>query len=265
MKKTQNIQATTTGLYSVTVTDALGCKSVGEVTILPSTIAAQPTINITQPDCFKTTGSIEVTSSALQYSFDGGATWGNNSILKDVPIGSYDVKIRTVNGCESYNTKINLIPYLSNFPQYNKIDPKSCGDFGSITITTKADFYSFDDGVTWATNNNKANLASGDYRIRIKDSFGCISNYNSVQLNSEFLPKAEYLISNPYCSNLGGITITTPGTSFSFDGGTVWQTSNSITGLSAGSYIIKIRNNLGCTSVNEYVYLNNLENIYPEF
>lgn len=264
-EKTQNIQATTTGLYSVTVTDALGCKSVGEVTILPSTIAAQPTINITQPDCFKPTGSIEVTSAALQYSFDGGASWGNNSILKDVPIGSYDVKIRTVNGCESYNTKINLIPYLSNFPQYNKIDPKSCGDFGSITITTKADFYSFDDGVTWETNNNKANLASGDYRIRIKDSFGCISNYNSVQLNSEFLPKAEYLISNPYCSNLGGITITTPGTSFSFDGGTIWQTSNSITGLTAGSYIIKIRNNLGCTSVNEYVYLNNLENIYPEF
>ncbi len=264
-EKTQSITATNTGLYSVTVTDALGCKAEGEVTILPNLIAAQPTIKVTQPNCFKNTGKISVTSPASQYSFDGGITWASTSEIVDVNIGSYDVKIRTVSGCESYNTRINLVPFLSSFPNYVKVDPKFCGDFGSITITTSSSSYSFDDGVTWETSNIKTNLQSGDYRIRIRDASGCISNFNSVLLNSEFLEQPKFTISNPYCSNYGSITITTPAPLYSFDGGTIWQTSNTLTGLAAGSYIIRIKNDKGCTSSTAYVYLDNLENTYPEY
>ncbi|MES2574689.1 MAG: T9SS type B sorting domain-containing protein [Bacteroidota bacterium] len=264
-EKTQSINATKTGLYSVTVTDALGCKALGEVTILPNSVAAQPTIKVTQPDCFKDTGTISVTSPASSYSFDDGVTWDTNSEIKNVPIGTYLVKIRTASGCESYNTKINLIPFLGSFPDYSKTDPKFCGDFGTITITTQGSSYSFDDGITWGSSNTSGNLPSGNYHIRVKDIFGCISNYNNVELNSEFLPDPEFTVSNPYCSNLGSITITTPASSYSFDGGTVWQASNTLTGLTSGSYIIKIKNNIGCTSTTAYVYLNDLEYTYPNY
>lgn len=262
---TQSISVDRTGLYSVTVTDALGCKAVGEVTIIPNQVAAQPTIKITQPSCSVFTGSIEITSPASEYSFDNGRTWVTNSKMNNLPIGTHYIKIRTASGCESYSTKINLVPFLTSFPSYTKIDPKFCGDVGSITITTPSTSYSFDDGLTWGTSDTSINLPSGNYHIRVKDALGCISNYNNVELNSQFLPPPKFTVSNPYCSNLGSITITTPATEYSFDGGTVWQTSNTMTDLKVGSYIVSIKNDKGCTSSTAYVYLNSLENSYPEY
>lgn len=262
---TQSINATKTGLYTVTVTDLFGCKATGEVTILPNSVAALPSISIIQPDCFSSTGSIKVTSLASEYSFDGGNSWGTNSEIKNAATGIYYIKIRTASGCESYSSKISLNPFLSSFPFYTKIDPKFCGDFGSITITSVATNYSFDDGLTWGTSNILTNLPSGNYHIRTKNEFGCISNYNNVELNSQFLPIPTFTIANPYCSNLGSITITTPASMYSFDGGTVWQTSNTKDGLASGSYLIKIKNELGCTSSYAYAYLTDLINIYPEY
>ena len=99
----------------------------------------------------------------------------------------------------------------------------------------------------------------------MKDALGCISNYNNVELNSQFLPAPNFTVSNPYCSNLGSITITTPAAEYSFDGGTVWQTSNTMTNLKVGSYVVSIKNDKGCTSSLAYVYLNSLESTYPEY
>lgn len=262
---TQSIIVTSIGTYTVTVTDVFGCTSTGSVTILNSQVAAQPNIVVTQPTCSLSTGKIEITSPALEYSFDNGSTWSSNSILNNVSVGSYIIKIKTIAGCFSYPVTINIFPFLSSFPFYNAVSPSFCGGFGSITITSTAQEYSFDDGVTWSTNNIATNLPSGTYLIRTKDNFGCISNFNSVTLNSEFLAAPLYTFDNPYCGNLGSITITTPAQEYSFDGGTTWQNSNILNNLTDGSYIIKIKDSQGCTSPNVYVYLNALEFTYPQY
>ncbi|TDE43875.1 T9SS type B sorting domain-containing protein [Flavobacterium rhamnosiphilum] len=262
---TQNTVVNAIGTYTVTVTDATGCVANGSVTIIANQVAVQPTIQVTQPTCFVSTGTIAITSPASEYSYDGGSTWTTNATMSNLAIGSYSIKIKTASGCISYNTSINIIPYLSSFPSYSSVNPTSCGGFGSITITTSAAAYSFDDGVTWTSNNTATNLPLGTYLIRTKDQFGCISNFNSVTFYSEFLPAPIYIANQPYCSNLGSIAITSSADQYSFDGGTTWQTSNTLSNLTAGSYIIKIKNAQGCTSPNVYVYLNNLENSYPQY
>lgn len=265
LQTTQSISATANGTYTVTVTDSDGCTSTGSVTILPNSVAPLPSLVVIQPTCFSSTGSIQVTSQASEYSFDGGITWGTNSTISNLPYGPYSVKIRTAAGCTSYNSNVNIVPFLSSFPDFISTNPTSCGDVGSITITSTAAEYSFDDGVTWTTNNTATNLPSGIYLIRTKDALGCISNFNSVHLNDEFLNPPLYIKDNPYCGNLGSIIITTPAVSYSFDGGNTWQTSNTLNNLTSGSYLIKIKNAQGCTSPNTYVYLNDLENSYPEY
>src|SRR5690606_18476706 len=55
---TQNITVSAIGTYSVTVTDSFGCASIATVTIEPSTTAVTPTVEITQPSCFVSTGTI---------------------------------------------------------------------------------------------------------------------------------------------------------------------------------------------------------------
>ena len=262
---TQSITATAVGTYSVTVTDSYGCTAVGTVTILNNLVAVLPTIVVTQPTCFIATGSISVTSPASQYSYDGGTTWVTNSTLGNLAVGDYKVKVRTAAGCTSFDTTISLIPFLSNHPDFSAVHPTFCGDVGSITITTVAPFYSFDDGVTWVTDNTKSGLPSGIYLIRIKDAFGCISNANSAELNGQFLDRPLYIKDNPYCGIAGSIIVTTPAAAYSFDGGTTWQASNTMANLVAGSYLVKIRDSRGCTSPNAYVYLTDLEDTYPDY
>ena len=262
---TQEATVTSIGTYSVTITDSDGCVSTASVTILPSTVAVSPTIEVIQPTCFTSTGTITITSPAVEYSYDDGVTWTTNNTATNLSIGTYKVIIKTVNNCYSYSTPITIAAFLSDYPFYTSVDPINCNDFGSITITTVAAQYSFDDGVTWTTNNTATNLPIGTYKIRTKDTFGCISNFNSVVLFSQFLPAPDYTTIAPYCSNLGSITITTPASEYSFDGGTTWQTSNTLNNLTSGSYLIKIKNAQGCTSPHVYVYLVNFENSYPQY
>lgn len=261
----QSITVTATGTYSVTVTDTFGCTAVASVTILPNQVAVSPTIVITQPNCFVTSGSIQVTSPASQYSYDNGITWSTSSSISNLAVGGYWVKIRTAAGCESYGSYVNIVPTLSTHPNYIKTDPTFCGQLGSITITTVSTEYSFDDGLTWTTSNTMSNLPSGNYKIRVKDAAGCISNYNSVDLEGEFLSDPTVSFNNPYCGNLGDITVITPADSYSLDGGATWQASNVFPNLPTGTYFIKIKNAQGCTSGNVYVFLTDFESTDPDY
>jgi large repetitive protein len=262
---TPSINVNSIGTYTIEVTDTSGCKGNGSVNILANQVAVQPTIIVTQPSCFVSTGTISIISPASEYSFDDGITWTTNSSMSNLAVGNYLIKIKTASGCLSYNTSINIEPFLLSFPYYSSINPTSCGGFGSITITTVASEYSFDDGITWSTNNTMTNLPSGTYNIRTKNQFGCISNFNSVVLNGEFLSSPNYTKVQPSCGLGGSITITTLASEYSFDGGTTWQTSNTLTNQTNGSYIIKIKNTQGCTSVNTYVYLSDFSASYPNF
>jgi gliding motility-associated-like protein len=259
----QSINPTATGPYSVTVTDSFGCQSTASVTIPNSGIAPQPDIMLTQPGCFSDFGSIAITSPASQVSFDNGVTWGTATSVSGLAVGTYTVIVKTAMNCTSYPVDVQLVPYLANRPDVTIVDPTFCGDLGSITITTSAPQYSFDDGATWTAQNSMADLPSGTYQVRVKGADGCMSNYTAVELYGQFLDEPLYTANNPYCGNLGSITIDTPAAAYSFDGGTTWQTSNTLSNLVADSYLLKIRNDLGCTSPNVYVYLTNLEDTYP--
>ncbi|PDS25794.1 T9SS type B sorting domain-containing protein [Flavobacterium branchiophilum] len=260
---TQSISPTTTGTYSVTVTDASGCSNSATVTIEPTQTATTPNVIITHPSCFTTTGSIQITSVAAQYSFDNGATWTTNATLNNLNPGTYHVKIKTINNCISYPLEVVINQVFTSYPDYTYTNPMFCGDVGSITITTPASFYSFDNGVTWTTNPTATNLPPGNYFIRTKDAQGCISNLNNVLLSSMTLEAPQYTIINPACGVGGSITINTVSDLYTFDGGTTWVTSNIKTNVTSGNYSIAIKNSLGCTSEFSFAYINDLQNTYP--
>jgi hypothetical protein len=244
----QNITVTSLGNYAVTVTDSFGCNSDASVTIEPSQTAVSPVLQITQPSCFASTGTIKITSAASQYSFDDGATWSTNNTKSNLYPGTYLVKIKTINGCTSYSQSVTITAASTLYPNYTYNNPLFCGDPGSITITTPASYYSFDDGVTWVNNSVAANLLPGNYKIRTKDLQGCISSANNVLLSSNTLETPTYTITQPACSEKGNITINTISDFYTFDGGSTWVTNNKMSNLNSGSYSLGIKNALGCTS-----------------
>ena len=262
---TQSVTVSSLGNYSVTVTDSFGCSSDASVTIEPSQTAVSPVLQITQPSCFTTTGTIKITSAASQYSFDDGTSWSTNNTKSNLYPGNYLVKIKTINGCTSYSQSVTITAAVTSYPNYTYVNPLFCGDVGSITITTPATYYSFDDGVTWGNTATATNLLPGNYKIRTKDLQGCISSANNVLLSSNTLEVPTYTTIQPACSIKGSITINTVSDFYTFDGGSTWVTNNKMSNLSTGSYALGIKNALGCTSNYTYVYLNDYQNSYPEY
>ena len=262
---TQKITVTDVGVYSVTVTDSYGCSSTASVSIEPSQTAVSPTLLVTQPSCFVSSGTIKVTSPASEYSFDNGTTWTTNGTKNNLSPGKYFVKIKTAKGCTSYSQEVDIFQSLLPYPNANAVQPRFCGDTGTITVTTVAAYYSFDNGVTWVNNPVADKLQPGSYTIRTKDNVGCISNAQVVLIQSQTLGYVDYTLVSPACSVLGTITINTPGDHYTFDGGATWVTSNVKSNVTAGNYSVGVKNYLGCISYFSTLYVSKFESQYPQY
>jgi hypothetical protein len=66
-------------------------------------IPANPVLNIVQPSCSTTTGTITVTSPTLdvQYSFDGGLTYQTSNVKSALVPGNYTIAVKNNAGCTS--------------------------------------------------------------------------------------------------------------------------------------------------------------------
>lgn len=175
--------------------------------------------------------------------------------------------------CVDANSTITTIT-VGTLPVISMATPNdptlaSCpaGNDGSITITaTGANLqYSIDGGTMWQASNTFTGLVSGTYTIRVRDSVSnCTEDYmsNPVMLNDPGCPactppaiasviSAAPSVGSCPAANDGSITVTAIGADllYSKDNGATWQASNSFTGLTAGSYTIKVRDNTtGCDS-----------------
>jgi hypothetical protein len=165
-----------------------GTKSV--ILNLPSYINP-PNTNVTNASCGPT-GSITVLTQATAYSIDNGVTWNINPVFHNIYGGLYYVRIKNGNGCMSAPIATYVYQDLLDAPDYIFISPNCFDQNGSITITTPAAEYSFDQGLTWTTNPTLTGLSTGPYWIMIKDSNGCISKDTGIDLYRESIIKPHY-------------------------------------------------------------------------
>ncbi len=249
------------GYYNVRIKDKFGCESKPYFNQIYLNPFSKPyaEVKITQPNTCSNTGRIVFVKSSQKYSIDNGQTWQETPAFNNLPPGNYLVKTKNGLDCESeaYQVKINF--YISK-PTYTTTNA-TCTTNGSITITSPASEYSFDNGDTWTTNPTASNLPSGYYNIRIKNELGCESDIEYAYLPAFYLPEPTYKIINPDCETESkwGILITTPAESYSFDGGATWSSSPKISNLNYGTYFLKVKNSLGCES--NYA-IANIDNAY---
>ncbi|KAF2330031.1 T9SS type B sorting domain-containing protein [Flavobacterium nitrogenifigens] len=238
------------GKYYVQTRTASGCISTPTiVTINPPILLDRPTFSIIQPTC-NSGGTITITTPGSQFSFDDGLTWENSATKTNLPTGTYLLKIKNSSGCESYSQSVLLFPSYINSPNYTLTHP-TCNQGGTITITSPASEYSFDNGETWTINPMATNLPSGYYNVRIKDQFGCISKpyFNQIYLNSFSKPYPEVKVTQPKtCSNTGSIVFSKTSYEYSIDNGQTWQKTPAFNNLRPGNYVVKTKNGQGCES-----------------
>ncbi len=255
---TEDVTGLTAGNYTVSITDAGGCTFNGNYPITePSVISI--TSNVTDATCNGgSTGSIDLLTVAggiAPYTFlwtNGATTQNINGLLS----GNYSVTITDGNGCpQSFNFTINEPSAITAAETIT--NPTTCGGSdGSITINTitgGVSPYTFGWSNGASTQNITA-LNAGNYTLTITDANSCSNVFNySVSDPAPFTvtPTLTQVTCNGGTSGAVNLAITGGTAPFTI----LWNTgatTQNISALSAGTYIVSITDAGGCTFNGNY-------------
>ena len=179
---TANMNSLAEGTYSVTVTDAAGCQSVGSTTVANgcTSCAINITLTATDESCFAANnGAIEVvpTTGTAPYTYDWSTAnlTGANPI--NVPAGTHTVTVTDANGCTATQATIVLpgtVMVVNVSIQNNGSAALATPQHGTAPYT-----YLWSDG---STASSILPTTSGMYSVTVTDANGCTASSAVVNL-----------------------------------------------------------------------------------
>lgn len=246
------------GTYALIVTDANGCTFTTNASVFEPTVIV-PVATTTNSTCGNSNGGILVVASGgsgsgYTYSLNGG-TYGAGS-FSSLAAGTYVITAKDGTGCTS---SINVTILDSDGPSIlsSTHTNVNChgGNDGSITVGTVTGGtgtlqYSIN-GITYQTSPVFTGLTAGVYNVTVKDAVGCIGNI-TVTITEPAAFVITNTITNALCfgTSSGSVTLLVGGGSgtlaYSINGGITYQSSNTFSGLAAGTYTIIVRDAGGC-------------------
>jgi gliding motility-associated-like protein len=247
---TQAITASTSGSYTVTITNANGCSATCAPVVL--TVNALPAVSIANVGAttFCTGGSVTLIStlnSNFTYAWNNGAAAiagaSNNTYVATVS-GLYALTVTDANGCTATSAAIpvtaNVLPVVT--ATANGATTFCAG--GSVTLTaTGATTYVWSNG---ATAPSITVSTTGNYSVNGTNIAGCTATSNSIAVVVNALPTAS--ISTSGSTACLGTTVTLTAT-----GGSTYAWSNNstiatINVTAANTYTVIVTSAAGCSS-----------------
>ena len=242
------------GTYTVTVTDANNCTETTAVTVdepLPIQIAATITDALCNGD---TNGTIALAVSggtgAYTYAWNNGATTPN---LQNLGAGSYSVTVTDANNCTETSTHVvNEPPVLGGTIASTDVTCNGQGDGAmDLTVTGGTTPYTY----LWsngATTQDIDSLDGGIYFVTVTDGNGCDAEV--VGFVAEPAPiLISWSVTPIACAgDSSGTLIVVPfdGTKFYEYAWSTGDSTQAITGISAGTYTVTVIDPLsGCVIV----------------
>lgn len=243
----------TSGVYTVTISDSVGCAEITTIYLGDSTSAALSIASQTDVLC---TG---LETGQLSVSAVGNApfvySWSNGSITdaaNNLAAGSYTVTVTDANLCSNVftasvsetgialNLDLDAMGILCNGDSNGRVSSYVSGGTAPYS-------YSWSNG---ATSESLSNLLTGSYALTVTDANACLTSDSVViselpiffiQIDSIVRLNDTLLIPNGaiYTNAFGG----TPPYSYSWNNG---STSPSIINLDSGLYSLTVTDQLGC-------------------
>ncbi len=262
--------ATATGLsagtYLVTVTDANGCTDVTSATITQpaAPLVASSVVNA-NATCFGSTDA-SATVSAIggtgAYTFQWDAAAGNQTTATATGLGAgaYTVIVTDSNGCTD-NAVVNITEPTQVVVSFQAVTGTLCNGSsdGQATIVANGGnstsfTYLWDNGETTATATM---LSAGVHAVTVTNGNGCIGT-GQVTINEPNPVIVNGYQSQPVSCNggsdgqassqyFGGIAPYT----FLWDAAAGNQTTETATGLAAGTYTVTVTDVNGCTGTDQ--------------
>lgn len=244
------------GAYTATITDVQGCTLVANY-ILPSITTITSSTFATNNTCFgDCNGSLLATNVAgglPPYSFNWSDPAGQSTaVASGLCNGNYSVTIKDANGC------LNVLPANVSSPSPVTFTPTVtqpncglCDGAALINPSGGTPSYSYIWTIPGQTTNSVSNLCAGVYDVQITDGNGCVTNSNVIINSSSSITGETIVSADASCSGTcdGSVTVTAIGGTgiISYHWLHNNSTSQTLTGLCAGTYLCNMTDANGCS------------------
>ncbi|HLP56225.1 MAG TPA: FG-GAP-like repeat-containing protein [Fluviicola sp.] len=240
---TQSITVSTSGNYSVTVSNGFCSASSSPIGVTVTTTPAVPTITANGPTTFCDGDSVVLTSSSATDNL-----WSTGETTQSVTVfasGTYSVEVIT-NGCTSGSSivetvTVNPVPATPNISE-NGPTTFCAGDSVILTSSSAADN-------VWSTGETTQSitvLASGNYTVTVDNGFcSATSAVTTVTVNA--IPSVPTITANGPTTFCDGDSVVLTSSSATDNLWSTGESTQSITVSTSGSYAVEVITN-GCTS-----------------
>ncbi|MEM8906430.1 MAG: hypothetical protein AAGD05_01185, partial [Bacteroidota bacterium] len=242
----QTLEASNSGIYEVTVTDANGCVGIGTTTVIEN---PNPVPQISGPAafCASSTAILNAGNAYTNYLWSDGS---QAATLEVFVTGTYEVTVTDINGCTGvadFSIQQNPLPNPS-------IAGSTTFCAGNSTILDAGTGF---DQYIWSDGSDAATLTvalPGIYALTVTDVNGCTGTTSVEATESESL--------NPVISGVLDFCV---GDNTELDAGTgfnqyVWSDGSANQTLEvdqAGIYAVTVADDSGCTGVTQVTVTEN--------
>ncbi|MBL7893196.1 MAG: SprB repeat-containing protein, partial [Bacteroidia bacterium] len=251
---TQTASGLCPGTYTVSITYA--CTDVDTVVVSVTGGVGGITLSSTQTNACANTGTVTATASGgtapYTYLWNNGQTF---AALTGLVAGSYTLTATDANGCSTF--KAITITSNINVSFTSKYSGCAGGNTGSITLNVTGGSpsytYAWSNGQTASTATG---LVAGTYTATVTDASGCVQTI--VSTLSPYAPLIIQTDQTVACSSAAQATVVavnggTPSYAYSWSNG---QLSATTTGLTTGTYTVKVTDANGCTTTKSVTITN---------
>ncbi len=243
----QTIFARNSGTYNFTNYTINGCQTFSgsvNVNVLP-----QPQNSIIPNKSLPICPDDSITLSTNNFE-NVSYFWNTNANSQKITvknIGTYSLKIRGQNGCES-TSFIDVTNRQRPVTNVTADGPTTFCLGKSVNLTANGDFA----GYNWSNGSNSKSTTirnSGNYTLRVRDNFGCLSNPVSSSVTVNALPSSRIIATGveKFCD--GNIVNLKPSLADNLN--FQWNTGEKSTEINVGKpglYTLVVKDNNGCES-----------------
>ena len=246
-----SITSVAPGIYSVTITNYLGCSAVKSDTV-KNIAGPSVTASFTPVSCF---GGSDGTATAvaqggtgtITYAWTGGST---ANPLTGKPMGIYTVTVTDANLCTATATTTITQPSAPVAASATST-PVICTTLGTATAAPTGGNGGFT--YLWSpggqTGAMATNLAANTYTVTVKDSKQCSATAVTTVANNSINLSVSATATHTGCTlNTGTAIASTSATGITYTWSPGGSHAPSISSLGVGTYTVTISNSNGCSA-----------------
>ena len=255
---TQNVAGLANGIYNVTVTDNVGCKTVVSNEITEPNVLQIDKIH-TNINCFgATTGSIDITvtggTGSYTYDWSDIAGTSDSEDRTNLAAGTYIVTVTDGNGCTAV-TSITISQPAAALSAATAVTNLTCNGVAAgvvnLTVSGGTTAYTY----LWSSGETTEDISSklaGSYTVTVTDANGCTTS-TSATITEPTILSLSNVKTDVSCNGGtdGTINLTVSGgtTAYTY----LWssgETTEDISSKSIGSYTVTVTDANGCSATS---------------